>query len=60
MTELKNFFLSVTYVGCLNVSHIFVQIENKLYCMEISHFVKVYVREMLKENRSLVLKNVEN
>lgn len=52
--NIKKFFQCVTYVGCQNLSHIFIQIEDRLYFMNVLPCLESFAREWLQTNSLLV------
>ena len=52
--NIRKFFQCVSYVGCFNLSHIFVHMDNRLYMMNIVPCLESFVREWLQNNPLLI------
>ena len=55
----KKFFQHVSYVGCFNLNYIFIQIDTRLYCMNVVPCLESFVREWLRGNSLVIHEIVE-
>ena len=51
----KKFFQYITYVGCFNLNYIFVQMENRLYMMNLYPFLESFIREWISNANSRLI-----
>jgi len=52
--NIRKFFQHVTFVGCFNLSSIFIQIDISLYCMNVIPCLESFIREYLQTNTLLI------